>query len=104
MVDVATPPAATAARRRTWLDRLEQRGLLHGGGWRVLALLGGVVVLGLVVALSLGFGSRPIPLREVVEAFTAFDGSNDHLIVVACGSRGRWSGSAWAWPSAWRAR
>jgi iron complex transport system permease protein len=31
--------------------------------------------------LSLAYGSKPIPLRAVFDAFFAFDGSNDHLIV-----------------------
>ena len=83
VVDVAAPPTATVARRRPWLERLEQRGLLRGGGWRLAALLGGLALLALVVLLSLGYGSRPIPLREVVQALTDYDGSNDHLIVVS---------------------
>jgi iron complex transport system permease protein len=31
--------------------------------------------------LSLAVGAKPIPLASVVEAFTGFDGSNDHLVV-----------------------
>ncbi len=62
-----------AAARRT--------GLLATGWTRGLGLVVALGVLVLVVACSLAFGSKSVPLGSVVEAFTDFDGSNDHLIV-----------------------
>jgi iron complex transport system permease protein len=44
-----------------------------------LLLLAGVLVL--VGLASVAYGSKPIPLAQVLGAFLAFDGSNDHLIV-----------------------
>jgi iron complex transport system permease protein len=61
---VSRPPAVA---RRAWLR------------W-----LGLVVLVGTVVAAALAsvaYGSKPIPLGDVLDAFFAFDGSNDHLIV-----------------------
>lgn len=44
-------------------------------------LLLAVAALGLVALTSVRYGSKPIPLGEVFDAFLAFDGSNDHLII-----------------------
>lgn len=52
-----------------------------GAAWRSTGLLIGLVVLVGAVLLSLGVGSVTISPDTTVEAFTAFDGSNDHLIV-----------------------
>jgi hypothetical protein len=46
--------------------------------------VGFVIALGLLVLvglLSLAIGTKPIALGQVIHAFTAFDGSNDHLVV-----------------------
>lgn len=48
---------------------------------RVTGLVVAVGVLGVVVLLSLAVGARPIPLGTVIESFTAFDGSDEHLVV-----------------------
>lgn len=57
----------------------------HGLARRRWTRLGGLVVLvALVVATglaSVAYGSKQIPLGRVLDAFFAFDGSNDHLIV-----------------------
>lgn len=49
--------------------------------WRTLGLVASLVVLAFVVVLSLRLGSVPLPWRTAIEAFTAFDGSNEHVIV-----------------------
>lgn len=51
---------------------------------RTLRAVGLVLLAGVVVAvglLSVAQGSKPIPVGAVLDAFLAFDGSNDHLIV-----------------------
>jgi iron complex transport system permease protein len=65
---VAAVPTTNARRRR-------RRVLL------LLGLVGLTVVLAAVSLLSVAYGSNPIPLRTVIRAFTAYDGSNEHLIV-----------------------
>jgi iron complex transport system permease protein len=56
-------------------------GLFRAGGTRALGLLGLVLLLALVCLASLRFGSVEVSTRAAVEAFTNFDGSNEHLIV-----------------------
>lgn len=48
---------------------------------RAVGLAGALGALASVVLLSLAVGAKPIPLSTVVDAFTSFDGSNDHLVV-----------------------
>ncbi|MGH8934610.1 MAG: FecCD family ABC transporter permease [Egibacteraceae bacterium] len=73
---------ARAARRRgSSRDLPSGRGLLQRSGWRATALLLAVVALGVVAITSVRYGSKPIALGEVFDAFLAFDGSNDHLII-----------------------
>ena len=48
---------------------------------RASGLLISVGLLVVVCLLSLAVGTKSIPLSEVVRAFTAFDGSSDHLVV-----------------------
>lgn len=48
---------------------------------RLLGLLGLVVAIAAAGLASLRFGSVEIPTGDVVRAFTAFDGSDHHLIV-----------------------
>jgi len=55
--------------------------LLQRSGWRAIVLLVALVGLGVVAIASVRYGSKSIPLGEVFDAFLAFDGSNDHLIV-----------------------
>ena len=62
---IRTRPPAVA--RRAWLRWLG-----------LLALVGAVAAAALA---SVAYGSKPIPLGDVLDAFFAFDGSNDHLIV-----------------------
>ncbi len=77
----ATPPSPAqseqAARRR-----LAGRGLLASGWTKGLGLL---LATGLLVAVcfaSIAYGSKPIPLGTVWDAFWSFDDSlNDHLII-----------------------
>lgn len=63
------------------LQQLERVGVVWGRGWRMLGLAVSAVVLVAVALASAGYGSKPIALVTVVDAFFAFDGSNDHLIV-----------------------
>ncbi|HEY8523811.1 MAG TPA: iron chelate uptake ABC transporter family permease subunit [Acidimicrobiales bacterium] len=70
--DAGGQPTATRPRRR---------GLLSSGWTRAGGLVVALAVLVLVAGCSLAFGSKPIPLRTVIEALFDFDGSNDHLIV-----------------------
>lgn len=48
---------------------------------RIAGLLGLLTALALVVLASVGYGSVTIGWRTVIEAFSAFNGSNEHLIV-----------------------
>lgn len=48
---------------------------------RLAGLITASAALGVVVLLSLAIGSKAVPLGEVLQAFTSFDGSNEHLIV-----------------------
>ena len=63
------------------MERLERVGLVRATGWRSIGLLLGLVVLGVVALASVRYGSKPMPLGEVLDAFLAFDGSNNHLII-----------------------
>ncbi len=50
--------------------------------WRRWGLLVGLLVLGVGIVLSLGIGSRPVPLHETLRAFLSYDPHNDlHLII-----------------------
>lgn len=55
--------------------------MLEGIGPRALGFVGCVALLGLVALLSLALGSAEIDIASVFGALTAFDGSNEHLIV-----------------------
>lgn len=68
-------------RRGSSRDLSSGRGLVQHSGWRAVALLLAIAVLGVVAITSVRYGSKPIPLAEVFDAFFAFDGSNDHLII-----------------------
>jgi iron complex transport system permease protein len=48
---------------------------------RAIGLAAALGVLVVVVLLSLAVGAKPIPLGAVIDSFTSFDGSNDHLVV-----------------------
>lgn len=54
---------------------------LRGLTARTLGLLLAIVGLGVVVLASLRVGSVPLDTGTAIGAFTAFDGSNEHLIV-----------------------
>lgn len=47
----------------------------------VLGLVGAVTALVVVAVLSLCVGARTVPLAEVVGAFTAYAGTDDHVVV-----------------------
>lgn len=55
--------------------------MLWSWGWRTLGLAISAVGLVAVTLASAGYGSKPIALGTVLDAFFAFDGSTDHLIV-----------------------
>lgn len=48
---------------------------------RAAGLAGAVLLLAVTCLASIAYGSKPIPLGEVLGALFSFDGSNDHLIV-----------------------
>lgn len=50
-------------------------------GLRAVGLLGALACLFGVALCSVAYGSKPVPVGEVFDAFLAFDGSNDHLVV-----------------------
>lgn len=58
-------------------SRHARRGAVVGSG----AFLASIVLLAAMVLLSLRIGSVPLSNADVVGAFTAFDGSTEHLIV-----------------------
>lgn len=76
----ATPPrpASAAEPARELPERPHAR---RGAVVRSGAVLGGLALLVVVGWLSLRVGSMPLSTAEVIGAFTAFDGSNAHLIV-----------------------
>ena len=55
--------------------------MVRGWGGRALGLGTAAVAMVLVALASAAYGSKPIAIGTVLEAFLAFDGSNDHLIV-----------------------
>ncbi len=72
-VSLPTKPTSPARTRR---------GLFHGFGGRAFGLALSVVALVLVCLASVAFGSKPIPLRVVIDALVNYDPTiNDHLIV-----------------------
>nr|WP_145158376.1 iron ABC transporter permease [Paenibacillus terrae] len=54
---------------------------LHRSSAKWTGLIAGLVLLLLCVAASILFGVHSTNWREVVEAFTSFNGSNEHIIV-----------------------
>ena len=72
-VDAPTSPAIRSPR--------PARHGRRGAVLRSVGLLASLAVLGVAVLLSLGAGSVTISWGTTIEAFTAFDGSNEHLIV-----------------------
>ncbi len=56
-------------------------GIARRRALRFTGLLAASGLLVFVVLLSLAVGAKPIPIATVVESFTGFDGSNDHLVV-----------------------
>ena len=76
MSATATRPAATTAPPPD-----PRRGSGRGVLVRSFGLLASLALLGAAVLLSLGVGSVSLEPRMVVDAFLAFDGSNEHLIV-----------------------
>lgn len=73
MSDVVTPQAGTTSIAEQTQIQIQQR---------MLGLILGAAVLGLLVAASLAVGSRSIALGEVWEALTNYDRSNDEHLVV----------------------
>lgn len=50
--------------------------------WRRWGLPGALVLLLAGMVLSIGIGSRPVPMQEIISAFRAYDAHNDlHLII-----------------------
>jgi len=74
--------AATAATSRIRSAKVVRPSLLGDGGTRSVGLIACAATLGVVVFLSLALGSAELDLASVIGAFTTFDGSNDHLIVM----------------------
>lgn len=70
-------PAAPPARPRT----AARRPVLDAPLTRGAGLAGATCLLGLCVLASLAYGSVEMGWGTVVAAFTAFDGSNEHIIV-----------------------
>lgn len=68
-------PGLGDVRAAASAGRLRRRSL------RTMGLAVTAAVLLLVSLLSLAVGAKAIPIGTVIDAFTAFNGSNDHLIV-----------------------
>ena len=78
-VQTADAPAASTAQARARRDSLTA--MLPTRWLRTAGLLAAVFALVGCVAASLAIGALSIPLSEVIEAFTAFDDSDAHVIV-----------------------
>lgn len=72
---------AVVERRLAHADDATPDGITHRRAIRGIGLVAALGLLGVVVLLSLAVGAKPIPLATVIEAFTANDGSHDHLVV-----------------------
>lgn len=77
MTTTEQQPAGSAEPRQA----PRRRGLLRGTGWRSAGLVALLGLLALSVLLSLRVGSVRLTTETAIAAFTAFDGSNEHLIV-----------------------
>ncbi|MFC7439669.1 FecCD family ABC transporter permease [Laceyella putida] len=55
--------------------------LAYTPGRKWFGLFGGVLLVGLLMVLSVSVGIIRIPFHTVVESFTHFNGSNQHLII-----------------------
>jgi iron complex transport system permease protein len=86
-VAVSTEPSIEDARpspSRTVraVPSITRRGVLSSGWARGAGVVAAAVVLVLVAFASVAYGSKTIELGTVVEAFTAYDATNnDHLII-----------------------
>src|SRR5215210_7023837 len=72
----ATTPVRTPAAARP-----PRAALLPSHAARLAGVVAALVLLAGCVLASLAIGSRAVPLREVIQAFTAHDGSDAHAIV-----------------------
>ncbi|MGH9153613.1 MAG: FecCD family ABC transporter permease [Acidimicrobiales bacterium] len=77
MTATATTPATAEGRLRP-----SRHPALARAAWtRAVGLLVLIGALTLAALASVAYGSKPIPFGTVLDAFFAFDGANDHLIV-----------------------
>jgi iron complex transport system permease protein len=73
---------ATEAAAAVRPEAAGRRGLLRGRSSRALGLVAAIGGLGLMTALSLAVGAKPIPLGRVLSALTSYDASDpDHVVV-----------------------
>lgn len=79
----ATPPReASLPTDPAHAPQRERHGVPLQRGWsRAAGLVGVAVVLAEAALVSLAVGSLSIPVVDVVEAFTAFDDSDEHVVV-----------------------
>lgn len=56
-------------------------GILHGNKIRTAALIFGIILSFVVMVLSVVLGYTDTSLSMAIEAYTAFNGSNEHLII-----------------------
>jgi iron complex transport system permease protein len=73
--------SVTTSVRTPAVTRPPRVALLPSHRARALGLAGALLLLAGCVLASLAIGSRAVPLREVVQAFTDYDGSDAHAIV-----------------------
>jgi iron complex transport system permease protein len=66
---------------RTPAARPVRASLLTSSRARAVGLIAALALLAACVLASLAIGSRAVPLRDVFEAFFAYDGSDEHAIV-----------------------
>lgn len=57
------------------------RGLIKQSALPVIGVVIGLLILLIFLVISVSFGAKDIPLKTILAALTAFDGSIDHLII-----------------------
>ncbi|UWE04123.1 FecCD family ABC transporter permease [Laceyella sacchari] len=53
----------------------------YSPGWKWMGLIGGVLLVGLLMVVSVSVGIMRVPFDVVIDSFTHFNGSNQHLII-----------------------
>lgn len=56
-------------------------GLLYSRTYKILGICIGLILLFLLILANIIWGANPISLQTMMESFTQFNGSNDHIVI-----------------------